>query len=92
MGGILSFDSFAAEVRAHLCVLEIEPAFKIDAEIARFMWPPYTAELQLLDHSHVMVAFSAHGQLVRTVEYVMDTASAKLVADGIIAVFEPDET
>jgi hypothetical protein len=90
MGEILSFDAFAAEVRSHLWVLEIEPAFQLSAGVARFMWPPNIAELQFVDDRRVRVAFSQHGELLRTVEYAMDKATAKLVAEGITAVFEPE--
>jgi hypothetical protein len=90
MGALLKFDAFATEVRGHLWVLEIEPAFQLRRDVARFMWPPYAAELALLDEEHVRVALSSSGQLVRTVQYVMDAASARLIADGIIAMFEPE--
>lgn len=90
MGIMPSLDDFAAEVRSHLWVLDIEPAFQIGEHVARFMWAPYTAELQSLNAGNVRLALSAHNQLVRTVEYPMDEASAKLVADGIIALLEPE--
>ncbi|HEV2738695.1 MAG TPA: hypothetical protein VGU66_08965 [Candidatus Elarobacter sp.] len=86
-----SFESFAIEVRSHQWVLKIEPAFQLEDDVARFMWPPYKAELELIAVGRVRVALSVEGQLVRTVEYDMSDASAKLIADGIMAVFEPDE-
>jgi hypothetical protein len=91
MGDLLSFDSFVAEARSHLWAMEIEPAFQTQLDIARFMWPPYSAELQPLDATHVRLAMSVSGKLARTVEYQMDSASARLVADGIMALFEPEE-
>jgi hypothetical protein len=90
MSGLLPFHAFATAVRDHLWVLEIEPAFQMTEKVMRFMWPPYVAELEQLDEGLVRVALSSHGQLVRTIGYVTDVASAKLVADGIIAIFQPD--
>jgi hypothetical protein len=89
MGAQLEFDAFAIEVRALLWVLEIEPAFQLAPQRARFMWAPYTAELQTIDDAHVRLGLIAHGELVRTIEYPMDDRSTRHVADGIIALFEP---
>ena len=88
--GVSSFAWFATKVREQLWPLEIEPAFALHDHIARFMWPPYLAVLEELSSRSVRVALSAHGQLVRTVEFQMDELSARLIADGIIALFEPD--
>ncbi len=91
MGEALSFEAFAIEARSHLWVLNIEPAFQLDDDVARFMSPPYHAELELISAGPVRLALSAHGQLVRTVEYQINDAAAKSIADGIIAIFEPEE-
>jgi hypothetical protein len=90
MGEVLEFGAFATEVRGHLWVLKIEPAFQLERGIARFMWSPFTAELEPLSEEHVQLSISASGQLVRTVQYAMDMASVRLVADGISAIFEPN--
>jgi hypothetical protein len=90
MGAVLEFDAFVTEVREHLWVLEVEPAFQLNPSVARFMWPPYTAELEPLNATDVRVALSFAGQLVRTIQYVMDAPSARLAAEGIVALFEPE--
>ncbi|HEY5021082.1 MAG TPA: hypothetical protein VII30_01210 [Gemmatimonadaceae bacterium] len=83
--------SFANSVREHLWVLDIEPAFQAGKGIVRFMWRQKVAELQPLDPANVRLLLSSHGQLVRTIDLAMTEASVRLVADGIIAVFEPEE-
>jgi hypothetical protein len=90
--GADDFDQFVREVREQLWVLVIEPAFSINdnGDRARFMWPPYHAEVERLNPVTVRLALSAHGELIRTIELPMTAQSAKLAADGIIAVFEPD--
>jgi hypothetical protein len=46
----MDFDEFVLRVREPLEVLDVEPAFKHRrGEVARFMQPPYVAELQPLD-------------------------------------------
>jgi hypothetical protein len=85
----LSFDDFVLAVREPLCVLDVEPAFqhKHD-EVARFMQPPFTAELHPIDASHVRLAISAHGELIRTVELPLTADGAWICWNGIVAMFE----
>ncbi len=87
--GVLDFDAFVFAVREPLCVLDVEPAFQIQpGESARFMWPPYLAELHPVDASHVRVAISAHGELIRTVELPLTDDAVWLCWNGIVAIFE----
>jgi hypothetical protein len=90
MGVIATFAGFAGAVRERLWVLETEPAFSLRDRNARFIWPPYLAELEPLDTANARLALSSHGQLIRTIELPMTDAGATLASDGIIAVFEPD--
>jgi hypothetical protein len=90
MGVQMSFSSFATAVREHLWVLEVEPAYSLSERVARFMWSPYGADLEPLDSKNVRFLLSAHGELVRTIDLPMTQESVRQVADGIIAVFEPD--
>jgi hypothetical protein len=90
MGVLPTFDSFVTEVRERLWVLEVEPAFAWAPDKARFMWPPYVAELEPLSPDVVRLGLSSEGELIRTIELPMDQSSAQIAADGIIAVFEPD--
>ncbi len=90
MGVPMDFAAFANSVREHLWVLETEPAFRLESDSALFMWRADVAELQLLDHSNLRMSLSSNGALIRTIELPMSASSVKLVADGIIAVFEPE--
>jgi hypothetical protein len=87
----MDFATFANSVREHLWVLDVEPAFHAGPGLARFMWRQRVAELQPLDSANVRLLLSSHGQLVRTIDIAITEASVRLVADGIIAVFEPEE-
>jgi hypothetical protein len=89
--GELTFDAFATRVREHLWVLQTEPAFRLDGQFARFMWLANIAELQPLTPTSLRLSLSSHGELIRTVELPMTEEAVRLAADGIIAVFEPDE-
>jgi hypothetical protein len=96
MGADLRFDDFVLSVREPLCVLDVEPAFQHkQGESARFIWPPFIAELDAIDESSVRLSLSAHGELIRTVELPLTADAAWLAWNGIAAVFEseaPDES
>jgi hypothetical protein len=85
----LEFNDFVLTVREPLCVLDVEPAFqhKHD-EVARFMQPPYMAELHPIDMSHVRLSISAHGELIRMVELPLTDDGAWNCWNGIVAMFE----
>ena len=85
----MRFDAFVAAVREPLCVLDIEPAFQAKAgEWARFMWPPFLAELHYIDDSTVRLSLSMHSELIRTVALPATDDAAWLCWNGIVALFE----
>jgi hypothetical protein len=86
--GAVSFDQFVRMVREPLCVLDVEPAFRLENDRARFMWPPYIAELEAIDDLNLRFSVSAHGELLRTVELPMTSDAAWLAWNGIVAIFE----
>lgn len=89
----LGFDDFVLMVRESLSVLDAEPAFQHQRnEVARFMQPPYMAELHLIDTSHVRLSISAHGEILRSVELTMTKDGAWIAWNGIVAIFEMDLT
>lgn len=89
MGVQMTFDDFAAAVREPLCVLDVEPAYQHKhGEVARFMQPPYLAELHPVDETHVRLSISAHGELIRTVELPLADDAVWLCWTGIVAIFE----
>jgi hypothetical protein len=88
MGVPMTFNEFVSLVREPLATLRTEPAFQLDGEVARFMWPPYVAELQVIDAANVRLALSAHGELIRTVELPLTKDAAWLAWNGIVAIFE----
>jgi len=87
--GVVSFDGFVRAVREPLCVLDVEPAFQHQrGAFARFMQPPYLAELHPIDESHVRLSLSAHGELFKTVLLPLTDDAAWLAWNGIVAIFE----
>lgn len=87
----LEFDHFVLAVREPLSVLDVEPAFQHrHDEVARFMQPPYLAELHPIDTSHVRLSISAHGEILRTVELPMTEDGAWIAWNGVVAIFEMD--
>jgi hypothetical protein len=85
----VDFDEFVVRVREPLEVLDVEPAFENRlGEVARFMQPPYLAELHPVDDVHVRLLISAHGEAIRTVELPMTSDGAWLTWNGIVAIFE----
>lgn len=80
-------------VREPLAVLDVEPAFQHRlGEFARFMQPPYLAELHPLDASHVRLSISVHDELLRTVGLPLTQDAVSLCWNGIVAIFEMDLT
>jgi hypothetical protein len=88
MGVSMRFTEFVSLVREPLSTLTTEPAFQFDGEVARFMWPPYAAELQVIDARNVRLALSAYGELIRAVELPLTKDAAWLAWNGIVAIFE----
>jgi hypothetical protein len=85
----VDFDEFVVRVREPLEVLDVEPAFEHRrGGVARFMQPPYAAELHPVDGAHVRLLISAHGEAIRTVELPMSRDGAWLCWNGIVAVFQ----
>lgn len=87
--GAGGFDGFVRAVREPLCALDVEPAFKHEYGVfARFMQPPYLAELHPIDGFQVRLSISAHDELIKTVVLPLTEDAAWLAWNGIIAVFE----
>lgn len=55
---------------------------------ARFMQPPYVAELHPLDEAHVRLLISPHGRAIRSAELPLTDDGAWLCWNGIAAIFE----
>lgn len=91
MGGMdtVGFDYFVRLVREPLCILDIEPAFQHEyGALARFMQPPYLAELHAIDVSNVRLSISADGELIKAVLLPLTKDAAWLAWNGIVAIFE----
>lgn len=85
----MEFDQFVLAVREPLQVLDVEPAFEHRrGQVARFMQPPYVAELHPLDDAHVRLLISAHGEAIRAVDLPQTSDGAWLCWNGIVAIFE----
>jgi hypothetical protein len=65
------------------------PQLEGDGRIIRWA-DPFRAVLEPIGTERVRLLLSANDQLVRTVEYEMDETFARLAADGIMALFEPE--
>ncbi|HEX3464241.1 MAG TPA: hypothetical protein VHS78_09375 [Candidatus Elarobacter sp.] len=88
----MDFDEFVIRVREPLEVLDVEPAFEHKpGEVARYLWPPYRAELHPVDASYVRLSISAHDELIRTVELPLTDDAVWICWNGIVAIFEIKE-